>query len=1063
MVERASTLVTMLFTDLVSSTELLSRAGDEEAQRIFRAHHTLLAETAADHGGAEVKWLGDGLMAAFSSASDALRCAIAMQQASRRPVAGERLAIRVGLNAGETLRDEADYFGTPVVVARRLCDRASGGQILCSELVAGLLAGRASFRFSPLGPLELKGVSRPVAAVEVLYEEEPTPGIVAGLPFVGRQSELSRLLGMLSEAAAGHGRLAFVVGEPGIGKTRLTEELAGVARRDGVAVLWGHCLDGDWAPPYAPFVEAVEVLAAAVAPEELRVDLGPGGPALSQLVPVLRDHLPDLPEAAPLQPNEERFRLLDAVAQLLIARAHRSPVLLCLDDLHWADRSTVAMLRHLARSASGHRVFVVGTYRDAEVTAGQPLTEALGALRREVEFDRIKLEGLEAKAVGELLEALAERDVIGSVAAAIAAETDGNPFFIKEVLRQLLDEGRFLRGPDGRWTSDRPVAELGIPEGVREVIDRRLARLTLDANRLLSAASVFEGDFHLGVTAAVAGLDEDPSLDALDEALAAQLVQATTGVDSYRFTHALIRHTLAAELSPSRRARLHLRAADALAAASGPDPTPGRTGEIASQYHRAAGLPGAERGVEPALAAAAHAEGVAGHQEAAEFLRIVLDLAPGDDTRRPRLLARLGMALAWSLAFDEAVGVAADAAEALAATEGDDAAAEYLSDAAYTCALAGGQTQAWGLAARGLAYAGQRRDVAWARLVSFDHERRSAEDPDHPGIPIDTPEREESARIVRDAHLDPLGLAPMEAVFESREEARRSSNLIVRLCWVGEYGALLPQFEAEAERALAKGQLTRAARATGEAAACHLTQGRLDEGRRAIEECKALAARVGQPIFAVLQIQEHLALATDEGLEELAAALTPLATANVPALAWALGQMYGDLALINARWGKADLALHYVGLLTPWLERAPAWATAFPDYACHAAETLWMLRCLDHVAIVERALREKVIKPDFRYPMVDGRLAVARLCALQGRHEEAREWFADARRVLTEQGARPLLAIADYDEALMYLRRDGPADIDRARPLLVAARRQFEALGMTGWIRRADELHARLR
>src|SRR5436309_14381817 len=143
MVERASALVTILFTDLVGSTELLSRAGDEEAQRIFRAHHTLLAETAAAHGGAEVKWLGDGLMGAFLSAADALRCAVAMQQASRRPVAGEQLAIRVGLNAGEALRDESDYFGTPVVVARRLCDRAAGGQILCSELVAGLLAGRA--------------------------------------------------------------------------------------------------------------------------------------------------------------------------------------------------------------------------------------------------------------------------------------------------------------------------------------------------------------------------------------------------------------------------------------------------------------------------------------------------------------------------------------------------------------------------------------------------------------------------------------------------------------------------------------------------------------------------------------------------------------------------------------------------------------------------------------------------------------------------------------------------------------------------------------------------------
>jgi hypothetical protein len=652
--------------------------------------------------------------------------------------------------------------------------------------------------------------------------------------------------------------------------------------------------------------------------------------------------------------------------------------------------------------------------------------------------------------------------VLGSVAAAIAAETDGNPFFIKEVLRHLLEEGRFLRGPDGRWTLDRPVAELGIPEGVREVIDRRLVRLSADANKLLSAASVFEGDVHLGVAAAVGGLDEDAALDALDEALDAQLLQPAGGVDAYRFTHALIRHTLAAELSPSRRARLHLRAAEALVAASGAEPTPAGSGEIASQYHRAAGLSGAERGVEPALAAAGHAEGVAGHGEAAEFLRIALDLAPGDDARRPRLLGRLGMALAWSLALDEAVVVAGDAGEALAAGEGHDTAAQYLSDAAYACSLAGGQTQAWALAARGLAYAGERRDVAWARMVAFDHERRSAEDPEHPGIPLDTPERAEAARILRDAHLDPLGPGPMEAVFHSRDEARTSSNLVVSLCWASEYGAVLPQLEVEAYRALARGQLARAARCSAFIALCHLAQGRLDEGRRALAEAQALAARVGQPIFPVLQVQELLSVATDEGLEELAAVLTPLAAANVPAIAWALGNVYADLARIGARTGQDQAALRYLGLLVPWLERAPAWSAGFQGVASHAAEALWVLERLDHVALVEYALREKVVEPDFRYPMVDGRLALARLCALQGRHQEALEWFAEARRVLTEQGARPLLAIADYDEALMYVRRRGPVDAERARPLLDAARTQFEAIGMTGWLRRADELFASL-
>jgi tetratricopeptide (TPR) repeat protein len=366
------------------------------------------------------------------------------------------------------------------------------------------------------------------------------------------------------------------------------------------------------------------------------------------------------------------------------------------------------------------------------------------------------------------------------------------------------------------------------------------------------------------------------------------------------------------------------------------------------------------------------------------------------------------------------------------------------------------------MAERGLAHAGERRDVAWARMISFDHERRSAEDPEHPGIPFESPERAEAARILREARLDPLGPGPMEAVFHSRDEALRSSNLSVLAFWAGEYDTVLPQFEVEAKRALARSQLARAARCSVFCAACHLAQGRLDEGQRALEEGKALAARVGQPIFVVLQIQEFLTVATDEGLEELAAVLAPLATADVPAIAWARGYVYADLARITARMGQDREALRYLGLLIPWLERAPAWSGGFSNMASHAAEVLWVLERLDHVAVVEHVLREKVVKLDFRYPMVDGRLALARLCALQGRQEEAGEWFAEARRVLTEQEARPLLAIADYDESLMYARRKEPGDIERARPLLDAARAQFETIGMTGWLRRAGELADRL-
>jgi class 3 adenylate cyclase len=585
--ELSSALVTILFTDLVGSTELLARAGDEEAQRIFRAHHDLLAKTAAAHGGEEVKWLGDGLMVAFPSAGEAVRCAVAMQQASHRRVHGESLSIRVGLNAGEALRETADYFGTAVVIARRLCDRADAGQILCTETVVGLLTGRAEFSFAEVGKLELKGVPEPVATREVRYEVEPALGVVWRTDFFGRDDELRRLAGRWSEAVAGRGGLVMLAGEPGIGKTRLATEVAERARDAGALVLWGQCLESEWSPPYAPFAEALDAQVAASEVEKLRADLGAGAGVVAQLVSRIRQVLPDTAEPVPVQPDEERFRLFDAAAQFLVARSRRDPVLLCVDDLQWADASTTGMLRHVARSAVGQRLLIVGTYRDAEVGPAHPLTDALAALRREVEYERIDLRGLDAEGVGGLVASFAEHEVSPGFVAAVSEETDGNPFFVRELIRYLVEEGTVYRGPDGRWTSGRPIRELGLPAGVREVIGRRLSRLSDSARQFLAAASAFEGPFGFEAVTSTSGLEESLALDALDEALAGQLVQPVGGEgEMHAFAHTLIRHTIYSELSSPRRTRLHRRIAEVLENECGGRPSAVQAAEIAPHYHR---------------------------------------------------------------------------------------------------------------------------------------------------------------------------------------------------------------------------------------------------------------------------------------------------------------------------------------------------------------------------------------------------------------------------------------------------------------------------------------------
>src|SRR5262245_11157162 len=185
--------VTLLFTDLANSTELLHRVGDEQAQRVLRAHRHVLQEAIGSHGGGDVKWLGDGLMTVFASVADAVRCAIAMQQQARRPAAGERLGLRIGLHVGEVLADEGEYVGTPVVLARRLCEQATAGQILCSAVVVELLRGRQAFRFADVGARAVKGFPDPVPAYAVAYEPEDAAARLGQTPFTGRTAELARL------------------------------------------------------------------------------------------------------------------------------------------------------------------------------------------------------------------------------------------------------------------------------------------------------------------------------------------------------------------------------------------------------------------------------------------------------------------------------------------------------------------------------------------------------------------------------------------------------------------------------------------------------------------------------------------------------------------------------------------------------------------------------------------------------------------------------------------------------------------------------------------------------
>jgi len=566
--------ITVLFTDLVGSTQLQSSVAPEEADGIRRDHFTVLRQAVAESGGREVKNLGDGLMVVFGSASAALACAVAMQQGVEVDgrVRAQDIGLRVGLAGGEVTREDDDYFGEPVIEAARLCARCEGGQILASDLVR-LMAGRRNpHTTTTVGALELKGLPDPVDTVEVRWE--PLGGAAAGgaalpglltesgrFPFAGRRKEAELLLGAYRTVTTGATRLVLIAGEPGIGKTRLTSELAGQVLGAGGTVLAGRS-DELVGAPYQPFVEALRWQIAQPGGVDT---LGAGAGELVRLVPELSHIVPDVRPPITAAPEAERLALFEAVRSWLAARAGEQPVLLVLDDLHWADMGTLLLLRHVIANDPVPRLLVVSTYRDTDLDRTHPLSSVLAEFHRRGDVDRIALSGLDEREVEDLMVKTAGHDLDEAgtaLALSLQEDTGGNPFFVGEVLRHLAESGTIAQ-EGGRWVAARVDGDTYLPEGIRQVIGRRLSVLPEDTQKVLSSASVIGARFDLDLLAAVTGTTADEVVDAVEPGLDAHLV-LETGFGRYQFAHALVRSTLQGELSTTRRGRLHLAVARAL-------------------------------------------------------------------------------------------------------------------------------------------------------------------------------------------------------------------------------------------------------------------------------------------------------------------------------------------------------------------------------------------------------------------------------------------------------------------------------------------------------------------
>ncbi len=592
----------MLFTDMVGSTALASSRAPDAADELRREHFSILRQAVAEAGGFEVKNLGDGLMVVFASTSAALSCAVGMQQGIERDnrARGVSIGLRVGLSGGEVTAEEDDYFGDPVVEAARLCARCEAGQILAADVVRAMAGRRSKHECISVGSLELKGLPDPVDTVAVRWEPlggnatnaVPLPGRLSARPVVGvigRETETAAMSDAFKRVVAGEGREVLLIsGEAGLGKTTLVAETARAAFDAGACVLFGHC-EEDLATPYQLFAEAIGHYVMHAPEEQLVAHVAAYGSELARMVPAFASRIPDLPPSKATDPDTERFLLFAAVVGLLVELSRQQPVVLVLDDLQWADKASLQLLRHVMAAEQTMRLLVLGTYRDGELSRSHPFLETLAALRRQQGVARVELTGLDDTDVISLMEAAAGHtldDAAIGLAHAVYRETDGNPFFVSEVLRHLTESGAIAQDASGRWVAQDSLDGTALPDSVREVIGARVGRLGPDAERMLSVAAVIGRDFDLDVLARATMTSEDDLLDMLDAAIAVALVREVADTGRYNFAHALIQRTLYEDLGPNRRARAHRQVGEALEALCGDRPG-ARVGELARHWFSA--------------------------------------------------------------------------------------------------------------------------------------------------------------------------------------------------------------------------------------------------------------------------------------------------------------------------------------------------------------------------------------------------------------------------------------------------------------------------------------------
>jgi tetratricopeptide (TPR) repeat protein len=476
----------------------------------------------------------------------------------------------------------------------------------------------------------------------------------AGDTLVGRQEELTELLSAVADARSGSGRLVLIGGEPGIGKTRLSDELASRVREEGGLVLSGRAWEDAGAPPYWPWVQALRSLLRQSDHDALRRQLGSGASEIARMLPELRLMLPDLEERREIQSDSARFQLFDSTTTFLRNAAAEQAMLMVIDDLQAADTPSILLLQFVASQLSQMRLLVVGTYRDLALTPGHPLEHALAEMMREPATRSYHLRGLDSDAVGQFIGTAAGVIPSRRAVAAVQRATNGNPLFVIEAVRLLTAEGRIDD------VADLPALRIAVPAGIREVIARRIGHLDDAIQATLALGAVIGPEFSVELLRRVGKYGAGELAEQLDAATNSGLIQPVSGASTrFRFAHDLVRETLYEGLAPGHRASVHRRIGEALEKLASGAPE-GHLAELAFHFFQAAqrpegggigaGEPLTQRALDYALRAADQAIRSLAFEEAVRLRHMALAMLPlsseVDDVQHAEIVLSLGDAQA---------------------------------------------------------------------------------------------------------------------------------------------------------------------------------------------------------------------------------------------------------------------------------------------------------------------------------------------------------------------------------------------------------------------------------